>query len=77
MGNIMGKFASILYLIASVSIGYRVYLLCDMNQYNRLGLLEKIWVISSILITIWVFIVVSYHYIFKPVWTMNKKSNQI
>lgn len=67
----MGKLASILYVCIVVDIIHRLYLMMNFQLFNKLIFFEKVLVISSVLIFIWFFTIISWKTILKPVWSTN------
>ncbi|EJW13801.1 hypothetical protein PAV_109p00310 (plasmid) [Paenibacillus alvei DSM 29] len=65
----MGKFITIIYPFIVIFMFYQIISLADLSQFSSLALFEKSLVIFGLVFATWIIMVVSWRWIYKPVWT--------
>lgn len=69
----MGKFITIIYPFLVVFVFFQIISLADLSQFSSLTLFEKSLIILVLVFSIWIIIVASWRWIYKPVWTRRGK----
>lgn len=67
----MGKFITILYPFIVILMFYQVILLADLTEFSSLAFFEKTLIILGLVFSMWILMVASWRWIYRPVWALK------